>query len=109
LRELLRRETESSTFFNDGIAFPHIRIDGLKHPLVSLGITPYGIEDVPFENPVKLVFLILSPKEDPNLQLRIRGMVSRLARNENFVEQMLQCHSGESAWKVIISMEKDAS
>lgn len=106
LSELLRRETESSTFFNDGVAFPHIRIDGLKHPLVSLGITPYGIEDVPFENPVKLVFLILSPKEDPNLQLRILGMVSRLARNENFVEQMIQCHSGESAWKAILDMER---
>ncbi len=109
LSELLRRETESSTFFNNGVAFPHVRIDGLKHPLVSLGITPCGIEDVPFENPVKLVFLILSPKEDPNLQLRILGMVSRLARNENFVEQILQCDSAESAWKAIINMEKDAS
>jgi two-component system sensor histidine kinase KdpD len=109
LSELLRRETESSTFFNNGVAFPHVRIDGLKHPLVSLGITPCGIEDVPFENPVRLVFLILSPKEDPNLQLRILGMVSRLARNENFVEQMLQCDSAESAWIAIVNMEKDSS
>jgi two-component system sensor histidine kinase KdpD len=106
LDQLLKRENESSTFFNDGVAFPHIRIDGIKDPLLALGIASQGVSDVPSEIPVKLIFLIIAPKEDPNVQIRILGMVSRLARNKNFVEQMIKSDSSEKAWKAILDMER---
>jgi len=106
LDQLLKRENESSTFFNDGVAFPHIRIDGIKDPLLALGIASQGVSDVPSEIPVKLIFLIIAPKEDPNVQIRILGMVSRLARNKNFVEQMIKSDSSKKAWKAILDMER---
>ena len=106
LDQLLKRENESSTFFNDGVAFPHIRIDGIKDPLLALGIASQGVSDVPSEIPVKLIFLIIAPKEDPNVQIRILGMVSRLARNKNFVEKMIKSDSSEKAWIAILDMEK---
>jgi two-component system, OmpR family, sensor histidine kinase KdpD len=106
LDQLLKRENESSTFFNDGVAFPHIRIDGIKDPLLALGIASQGVSDVPSEIPVKLIFLIIAPKEDPNVQIRILGMVSRLARNKNFVEQMIKSDSSEKAWKAILELER---
>ncbi len=109
LNELLKRETESSTFFNEGVAFPHVRVTGIRNPLLALGITPQGISDVETETPVKLIFLIIAPKEDPNIQIRILGMVSRLARNETFVEQMLRSDSSEKAWTSILAFEKDIS
>ncbi len=109
LNELLKRETESSTFFNEGVAFPHVRVTGIRNPLLALGITPQGISDVQTETPVKLIFLIIAPKEDPNIQIRILGMVSRLARNETFVEQMLRSDSSEKAWTSILAFEKDIS
>ena len=106
LDQLLKRENESSTFFNDGVAFPHIRVDGIKDPLLALGIASQGVSDVPSEIPVKLIFLIIAPKEDPNVQIRILGMVSRLARNKNFVEQMIKSDSSEKARKAILDMER---
>jgi len=106
LDQLLKRENESSTFFNDGVAFPHIRIDGIKDPLLALGIASQGVSDVPSEIPVKLIFLIIAPKEDPNVQIRILGMVSRLARNKNFVEKMIKSDSSEKAWIAILDMER---
>jgi len=106
LDQLLKRENESSTFFNDGVAFPHIRVDGIKDPLLALGIASQGVSDVPSEIPVKLIFLIIAPKEDPNVQIRILGMVSRLARNKNFVEQMIKSDSSKKAWKAILDMER---
>ena len=106
LDQLLKRENESSTFFNDGVAFPHIRIDGIKDPLLALGIASQGVSDVPSEIPVKLIFLIIAPKEDPNVQIRILGMVSRLARNKNFVEKMIKSDSSKKAWIAILDMEK---
>jgi two-component system sensor histidine kinase KdpD len=109
LTELLKRENESSTFFNEGVAFPHVRVDGIKNPLLALGIASKGISDVQTEIPVKLIFLIIAPKEDPNVQIRILGMVSRLARNENFVDQMLKSDSSENAWISILAFEKNVS
>jgi len=109
LNELLKRENESSTFFNEGVAFPHIRVSGIRNPLLALGIASQGISDVQTEIPVKLIFLIIAPKEDPNIQIRILGMVSRLARNETFVEQMLKGDSSEKAWISILAFEKDIS
>ncbi|MFH0960734.1 MAG: PTS sugar transporter subunit IIA [Pseudomonadota bacterium] len=109
LDQLLKRENESSTFFNDGVAFPHIRIKNLRRPIVSLGIALNGIEDVATEIPVKLIFLIIAPEEDPNVQIRILGMVSRLARNKNFVDKMINCDSKEKAWIAILDMERGAS
>ncbi len=109
LNELLKRENESSTFFNEGVAFPHIRVSGIRNPLLALGIASQGISDIQTEIPVKLIFLIIAPKEDPNIQIRILGMVSRLARNETFVEQMLKGDSSEKAWISLLAFEKDVS
>ena len=91
------------------MAFPHVRVDGIKNPLLALGVASKGISDVQTEIPVKLIFLIIAPKEDPNVQIRILGMVSRLARNENFVDQMLKSDSSEKAWISILAFEKNVS
>jgi len=37
LNAILEREEQSSTFFNEGAAFPHVRVNGLTHSVVSLG------------------------------------------------------------------------
>ena len=105
--KLLNRENESSTFFNEGIAFPHVRVATIKEPLVALGIPSRGVLDVPTETPTRLVFLILSPLSDPSIQVRILGMLSRLARNRDFVEQVAGSNSSENAWINIVKFAAD--
>ncbi|MCL5124683.1 MAG: PTS sugar transporter subunit IIA [Deltaproteobacteria bacterium] len=109
LTGLMKREDESSTFFNEGVAFPHLRLTGIGVPLLALGIASKGVSDVLTELPVKLVFLILSPEEDPSLQVRLLGMLSRLVRNKNFVEQVVESDSSERAWISILNFEKEVS
>ena len=67
LIQLLKREQESSTFLNEGVAFPHLRIEGLEKPVVALGIAKKGVSDLSTDQPVNLIFLLLSPKEQPSL------------------------------------------
>ncbi len=105
--KLLNRENESSTFFNEGIAFPHVRVPTIKEPLVALGIPSRGVLDVPTETPTRLVFLILAPVSDPSVQVRILGMLSRLARNQDFVEQVASSNSSEKAWINIVKFAAD--
>ncbi|MBI4962217.1 MAG: PTS sugar transporter subunit IIA [Desulfomonile tiedjei] len=105
LVNLLKREQESSTFFNEGVAFPHVRLEALSAPIIALGIAKHGISDAPTDQPVKLVFLILSPKEPPDLQVRLLGMVSRAARSRHLVESLVSSATGEHALAAIRDWE----
>jgi len=48
------REAEGSTFYSEGVAFPHARVAGLDKPLVALGLTRMGISDVATEKPINM-------------------------------------------------------
>jgi len=101
LVQLLKREQESSTFFNEGVAFPHARLDNLATSLIALGIAKQGVSDAPTDQPVRLVFLILSPKAPPDLQVRLLGLASRAARSRHLVEGLVSCPSGNLALEAI--------
>ncbi|MEI8182429.1 MAG: PTS sugar transporter subunit IIA [Desulfomonile sp.] len=98
---LLRREQESSTFFNEGVAFPHALLDGLATPIIALGIAKQGVSDVSTDQPVKLVFLILCPKTEPNIHVRLLGLVSHAAQSRHLLQSLFTCSSGEEALGVI--------
>ncbi len=66
-RDIMKREEQGSTFFNEGVAFPHVRVDGLMEPVIVLGLTRRGVSDVSTERPIETVFLILSPAQSPDV------------------------------------------
>ena len=84
LIQLLKREQVASTFLNEGVAFPHLRIEGLQKPAVSLGIAKRGISDLSTDQPINLIFLLLSPKEQPNLQIYLLSLAARAAQKQAF-------------------------
>ena len=90
---LRAREARGSTFFNDGVAFPHVRINELEKPLIALGITRKGIPDVATKKPIEVVFLILSPARDPDIQVRLLAVASRAAQRRDFL-RMLESADG---------------
>lgn len=91
--EIEKREEQGSTFFNEGVALPHARIDKLARPLVAIGVTRKGISDVSTEVPIEYVFLILSPAGTPETQVRILGDVSRASRNRQLAGAMALCRT----------------
>ena len=100
-RRVWEREQQGSTFFNEGVAFPHARIDGLAQPRLALGLTRHGIVDVATEHPVRLVFMILSPAQSPTAQLQILALTSRAAQNRYFVERLSAATTPVDAMKAI--------
>ena len=71
LEAIRQREDRCSTFFNEGVAFPHARIEGISTPIVSIGLTRQGVLDVATGKPIELVFLILSPVHVPAVQVQV--------------------------------------
>jgi PTS system nitrogen regulatory IIA component len=86
-----QREAQGSTFLNEGVALPHARIPGLPSSRVSMGLCRAGVVDVPTENPVQLVFLILSPEERPEAQLQLLAAASKASQSRHLLAELLSC------------------
>jgi two-component system sensor histidine kinase KdpD len=88
LAAVREREAQGSTFYSEGVAFPHARVAGLDKPLVALGLTRMGISDIATEKPIKYVFLSLSPLEKPEVQLQLLSLAARAFQNRYFLKSM---------------------
>ncbi len=103
--EVAKREAQGSTFFNEGVALPHARIEKLSHPIIAVGVTRKGITDVSTEVPVEYVFLILSPVETPETQIRLLGAVSRASRNRQLAGTLAHCRTPAEVFEAIRDWE----
>jgi len=102
---IMAREAQGSTFFNEGVAFPHVRVQGLKEPVVALGLTREGVLDVATDKPIETVFLILSPAEAPETQVQLLGLASRAAQNRRLMQVLRSVRTPEEAVAAICDWE----
>jgi two-component system sensor histidine kinase KdpD len=102
---VLKREEEGSTFFNEGIAFPHARVENLANPVVAMGVTRQGVEDLSLEKPVEYIFLVLTPAESPDIQVRILGILARVSRNRHLLLKIQSCRTPEEVLSAIQEWE----
>jgi two-component system sensor histidine kinase KdpD len=105
LNAIVEREEKGSTFFNEGAAFPHVRVNGLTNSIVSLGLTRQGVSDEPTEKPVELVFLILSPGENPDEQIKVLALASHAAQSRHLLQSLRSARTSEEAMKAIRDWE----
>ena len=72
------RERLQGTGIGSGVAVPHARIEALRRPLIAFGRAPDGLAwDAPDGEPVKFVFLVLTPARQEGLQLQILAAIAR--------------------------------
>jgi two-component system, OmpR family, sensor histidine kinase KdpD len=102
---VLKREEEGSTFFNEGVAFPHARVENLGHPVVAVGVTRQGVEDLSLEKPLEYIFLVLTPADSPDIQVRILGILARVSRNRHLLLKIQSCSTPEEVLSAIQDWE----
>ena len=102
---VLKREEEGSTFFNEGVAFPHARVENLEHPVVAMGVTRQGVADISTEKPVEYIFLVLTPADSPDIQVRILGILARISRNRHLLLKIQSCRTPEEVLSAIQEWE----
>ncbi|MFC1667794.1 PTS sugar transporter subunit IIA [Chlamydiota bacterium] len=84
LEIILQRERQGGTTIGDGIAILHGRIPRLPQPAIALGVLPNhgvvfgGIGDAPID----IVYLVLTPLENPELHLQILAAIAKLLSNK---------------------------
>jgi two-component system sensor histidine kinase KdpD len=100
-----REEEQGSTFFNEGVAFPHARIEGLNSSCVAIGLTHGGISDVVTDKPIECVFLIFSPADIPDDQIQILGIASRAVMDKQLMENLRSSSTSIEAFSAIRNWE----
>jgi Kef-type K+ transport system membrane component KefB/mannitol/fructose-specific phosphotransferase system IIA component (Ntr-type)/nucleotide-binding universal stress UspA family protein len=97
LRRVTRRLDESDATappeITPGVVIPHARIDDVDRPMLYLGIAPDGIAFEGVDEPVRLVFLLLSPTAGGGDHLRCLANVARLVSNPERVAELSRCRS----------------
>jgi Kef-type K+ transport system membrane component KefB len=98
------REELASTGVGDGVAIPHAEIEGLEGPLVAFARLADGIDfDAPDGQPVRLVFLLLIPPREYELQLQLLSALARLMTRDEIRRGLL---SAKDARAVIASLDE---
>jgi two-component system sensor histidine kinase KdpD len=106
---IIKREAQGSTFLNEGVAFPHVRVEGLAAPVISLALTREGVIDVATDKPIEIVFLILSPAQTPETQVKLLGLASRASQNRSLVQALRSVRTPEEVMKTISDWEGGAA
>jgi Kef-type K+ transport system membrane component KefB len=84
-----RREQVVATGVGHGLALPHARLAGLKEPIVAVGVSDAGIEfDAPDGQLAHVVFLLLTPQEDPEVQLDLSSSITQIFREPHSLERV---------------------
>jgi Kef-type K+ transport system membrane component KefB/mannitol/fructose-specific phosphotransferase system IIA component (Ntr-type) len=86
-----QRETVAATGIGNGVAIPHARVAGLKEAIVVVGTSDGGINfDAPDGNPAHIVFLLLTPREDPTVQLNLSANIAKTFRDPDSLQKVLR-------------------
>jgi two-component system sensor histidine kinase KdpD len=87
LHAIMARESEGSTFLNEGVAIPHARLEGLHEPGAALGVVRGGItgDDT---GPAAYIVLSLTPGARPEVQIDILAAVCHAFQDRIFLKAM---------------------
>lgn len=106
LKAIIKRETNFSTALGHQTAFPHARLASLSRPLLAVGKSKDGIYfPTPDNQPVKLIFLILTPFNEPTLQLNILAQLSGLISNVTLRKRLFSVKTPEDLQDIIRTFE----
>ena len=88
---LLERESLGSTGIGGGIAIPHGKMGGIRRTVIVFGRSLEGIDfEAVDSQPCHLFFLLAAPDGSAGLHLKALARISRLLRNEDFRQQLLE-------------------
>lgn len=90
-KEIFFREQLMSTGIGQGIGIPHVRFEGVQHPIILTGVSPEGIDDYGSmdKKPVHLVFMFIVGKDRHKEYLRLLSLVSSKVKDEDFRRRLI--------------------
>jgi PTS system nitrogen regulatory IIA component len=106
--KLIKREELGSTAIGNGVAIPHCKSKAVKQSLVLLAVSREGVDFKAMDGkPAHLFFLVVSPPENPSLNLQILAAIAHLVRkSKNLIPEILKANNQAEVMDVIAEEEE---
>lgn len=99
---LLEREDLGSTGIGGGVAIPHCKMKDLDEVIVAIGISRRGVNFAADDlQPVRLLFLVVSPEDKPADHLQSLSAISKWVKNRQRVEEILEMDAPEAIYELL--------
>lgn len=106
VKALMAREQLISTGIGHGIALPHAKVEKLPSFISLLGILKKGIDwDAVDEKPVHLIAMILGPKEQPTLYIKLLARVAKILDLPGTGNHLLHAGSPEAIYTYLQELD----
>lgn len=106
LESVLEREKLMSTGVGNGVAIPHAKSKAVENIIAAFGKTA---EEVDFQSldkkPVRLIFLLIGPEENPSLHIKALSKISRLTSHKKFRQKLLSATSPADVMEIVMDGE----
>ncbi|MGK0290842.1 MAG: NhaP-type Na+/H+ or K+/H+ antiporter/mannitol [bacterium] len=103
LSELFEREKNFPTLLKNGVAVPHAHSSLVKSPFCLIAQIPDGMDwaNGAGEEKVTLVFLLLSPSDNPEKHLTMLAEIAKIASDKDLALQILKKQTTEEILEVM--------
>lgn len=104
--EILKREKQSSTGLEEGIAIPHGKTSAVKVPFVAIGVSKEGIDfDSLDKKPSKIFFMIAAPANAKDSHIEILSQLSNSLLDEEIRQSILNAKSEKEVEDILLKIE----
>jgi len=101
------REKIMTTGVGRQVAIPHCKIKDGKEFSIAFGISESGIDFDAIDNqPVKIIFLLVGPEDNPGMHIRLLSRISRLISKEALRDKLLQVNDADEAYQLLKTEEE---
>ncbi|MBN1520962.1 MAG: PTS sugar transporter subunit IIA [Candidatus Aureabacteria bacterium] len=110
LQIILEREKQGGITLGEGVAILHGRLPQLVRPILALGVLPpdKSIDfDGTIDEPVFIIYMVLSPAEHPELHLQVLAGIAKLLSDPDMRLKLRHARSETEAMEIIGRYSKD--
>jgi PTS system nitrogen regulatory IIA component len=108
VKVLQERERLGSTGIGGGIGIPHGKLKNLKELTLGFGLSRSGVDFESMDGrPTHIFFLLLTPENSAGLHLRLLARISRMLKNEEFKQRLMQVENANDVLDIIREEDDD--
>jgi len=104
---LIKREEESHTVIDKGLAIPHIIVPGQGKFEIAVIRAKEGIIFSPDEEPVHVMFVLAGSQDERNFHLRALMSIAHIVREHNFYSYFIRARNEEVLRLLILSSARE--
>lgn len=107
VKAIQKRELLGSTGIGRGVAIPHTKHASVGRLTGTVAVSHPGVAFDSIDNePVHILFMLISPQEQPSVHLRALEGVSRALRDDAFVRALRQATTPQQVWDLIVEQDR---